>query len=85
MEYRRDRLFVRSTRYLTDTLQLGANFNLQEQGRASRCMRKSVEVAVDLTWWCSKDVQVMGGYTYQRLTNPVRCRPSHPLFSLPPV
>ncbi|MBX3370287.1 MAG: hypothetical protein KF793_07820, partial [Nitrospira sp.] len=28
------------------------------------------EAAVDLTWWYSKDIQVMGGYTFQRLTNP---------------
>ena len=62
--------FVRTTRYLTDTLQLGANFNLQERDRGQPVHEKKREAAVDLTWWWSKNVQFMGGYTFQRLTNP---------------
>jgi hypothetical protein len=62
--------FVRSTRYLTDTLQLGANFNIQERERGQPVHEKKREAAIDLTWWYSKDIQVMGGYTFQRLTNP---------------
>ncbi|MCW5800456.1 MAG: hypothetical protein KIT40_18340 [Nitrospira sp.] len=62
--------FVRTTRYLTDTLQLGANFNIQERDRGQPVHEKKREAAVDLTWWYAKDVQVMAGYTYQRLTNP---------------
>lgn len=62
--------FVRSTRYLTDRLQLGANFNIQERDRGRPVHEKKREAAVDLTWWYSNHVQIMGGYTFQRLTNP---------------
>lgn len=62
--------FIRTTRYLTDTLQLGANFNIQERDRGQPVHEKKREAAVDLTWWYSKDVQVMAGYTFQRLKNP---------------
>lgn len=62
--------FVRTTRYVTDSLQMGANFNLQERQRGLSIHEKKREVALDLTWWYSKNVQVMAGYTFQRLTNP---------------
>ena len=62
--------FIRTTRYLTQTVQLGANFNIQQRDRGQPVHEKKREAAVDLTWWYSKDVQVMGGYTFQRLTNP---------------
>jgi hypothetical protein len=62
--------FVRTTRYLTETLQLGANFNIQERDRGQPIHEKKREAAIDLTWWYSQSVQLMGGYTYQRLTNP---------------
>lgn len=62
--------FVRTTRYLTDQLQLGANFNIQERARGQPIHEKKREAAVDLTWWYSKDVQFAAGYTFQRLTNP---------------
>lgn len=62
--------FIRTTRYLTDTLQLGANFNIQERDRGQPVHEKKREAAVDLTWWYSRDVQVMAGYTFQRLKNP---------------
>jgi hypothetical protein len=62
--------FIRTTRYLTETLQLGANFNLQERDRGQPIHEKKREAAIDLTWWYSPSLQFMGGYTYQRLTNP---------------
>jgi hypothetical protein len=62
--------FVRTTRYLTDQLQLGANFNIQERDRGQPIHEKKREAAVDLTWWYSKDIQFSAGYTFQRLTNP---------------
>ena len=62
--------FVRTTRYLTETVQLGANFNIQERDRGQPVHEKKREAAVDLTWWYSRNVQFMGGYTFQRLTNP---------------
>ena len=62
--------FMRTTRFLSETLQLGANFNLQERDRGQPIHEKKREAAVDLTWWYSKDMQFMAGYTFQRLTNP---------------
>jgi hypothetical protein len=63
-------LFVRSTRYLTDTLQLGANFNLQERDRGQPVHETKREAAIDLTWWWSSRTQFTVGYTFQRLKNP---------------
>jgi len=62
--------FIRTTRYLTDTLQLGANVNIQERDRGQPVHEKKREAAIDLTWWYAKDVQIMAGYTFQRLKNP---------------
>lgn len=62
--------FVRSTRYLTDSLQLGANFNLQERDRGQPIHEKKREVAIDLTWWWSNRTQFTVGYTFQRIKNP---------------
>ena len=62
--------FVRTTRSLTERLQLGANFNIQERDRGQPVHEKKREAAVDLTYWFSKDVQLMAGYVFQRLKNP---------------
>ena len=62
--------FIRTPRYLTDTLQLGANFNLQERDRGQPVHEKKREAAVDLTWWWSNRTQLTVGYTFQRLKNP---------------
>jgi hypothetical protein len=62
--------FVRTTRYVTETVQLGANFNLQERDRGQPIHEKKREAAIDFTWWYSPSIQFMGGYTFQRLTNP---------------
>jgi len=63
-------LFVRTTRYLTDDLQLGANFNLQERDRGQSPHETKREAAVDLTWWVSPKIEFTAGYTYQRIKNP---------------
>lgn len=62
--------FVRSTRFLTETIQLGANFNVQERARGRPVHERKREAAVDVTWWRSNRMQVMFGYTYQRIENP---------------
>ncbi|GMV50545.1 MAG: hypothetical protein NBKEAIPA_03081 [Nitrospirae bacterium] len=62
--------FVRSTRYLTDVLQLGANFNIQERDRGQPIHERKREAALDLTWWYSSRTQFTVGYTFQRLKNP---------------
>ena len=62
--------FVRTTRFLTDSIQLGANFNIQQRGRSQPVHEKKREAAIDLTWWWSSRIQFMFGYTYQRIENP---------------
>src|SRR5437867_1007682 len=63
-------LFVRSTRYLTDSLQLGANFELTERARGKPVHEKKREAGVDLTLYLSSHTQVTFAYTYQRIQNP---------------
>ncbi len=62
--------FVRTTRYLTDTVQLGANFNIQERDRGQLIHERKRETALDLTWWWSNQTQFTVGYTFQRIKNP---------------
>lgn len=63
-------LFVRTTRFLTETLQLGVNFNLQERARGLPVHERKRETAVDLTWWLSTRARMTMGYTFQHITNP---------------
>ncbi len=63
-------LFVRTTRHLTDDLKLGANFDMSERARSLPVHEKKIEVASDLTWWLSSQVQLTVAYTYQRIQNP---------------
>lgn len=63
-------LFIRSTRYLTDHLQLGTNMNYQERERGLPVHEQKREISVDLTWWLSRRMQIVCGYTYQRIKNP---------------
>lgn len=62
--------FVRTTRYLTDALQIGVNLDLQERGRGFPVHERKRETAFDLTWWLSARTQWTVGYTYQRIKNP---------------
>jgi hypothetical protein len=62
--------FVRTTRFLTESIQLGANFNIQERDRGKPVHEKKREAAVDLTWWWSSQIQFTVGYTFQRIENP---------------
>lgn len=63
-------VFVRSTRYLTDDVQLGTNLNFQERGRSQANFEQKREVAFDLSWWLSARTQFQVGYTFQRIKNP---------------
>ena len=63
-------LFIRTTRYLTDNLQLGNNLNLQERARGQSVHERKHEAAVDLTWWVNARTQITLAYTYQRIKNP---------------
>jgi hypothetical protein len=63
-------LFVRSTRYMTGSLQLGVNFEMSERARSQPAPEKKLEAGVDLTWYRSSNMQVSFAYTYQRIENP---------------
>lgn len=63
-------LFIRTTRYVSDHVQLGANFNLQRRDLLGLFPEKKTETAFDLTWWLSSRSQFTIGYTYQRIQNP---------------
>lgn len=62
--------FIRSTRYLTDDLQLGTNLDYQERGKGQPIHERKQETSVDLTWWVTPKTQITLGYTYQRIKNP---------------
>jgi Capsule assembly protein Wzi len=62
--------FVRSTRYMTDTFQVGTNLNYQERQRGLPVHERKYEGSTDVTWWFSKKGQFSVGYTYQRIYNP---------------
>jgi hypothetical protein len=63
-------LFVRTTRYFTENLQLGVNFNFQMRGRLQPLHEKKHEAAVDLNWWLSNTIQFTVGYTFQNIEHP---------------
>jgi Capsule assembly protein Wzi len=63
-------IYIRSSRYLTDKLQLANSFNHQERARGLPVHERKQEMSVDLTYWVSARTQVSLGYTYQRLKTP---------------
>lgn len=63
-------LFVRTTRYATEDLQIGTNLNYQERDRGQPVHERKYEVGTDVTWWYSRKTQFGFGYTYQRIYNP---------------
>ena len=63
-------LFIRSTSFLTDDIQLGADLDYYERNRGLPVHEKGREAGVDLTWWLSSHILITAGYTYQRINNP---------------
>lgn len=63
-------LFIRTTRYVTEELQLGVNVDLSERSRGQAVHEKKREWGMDLTWWISSRTQFTVGYAYQRISNP---------------
>jgi hypothetical protein len=62
--------FIRSTRYLTDVLQLGVNFDRWERAKGLPVHEKGESVGPDLTWWVSPYIQWKFTYMYQHIQNP---------------
>ena len=62
--------FVRSTRYVTEDLQVGSNFDYQERQRGLPVHERKYEASTDVTWWFSRKGQFSFGYTFQRIHNP---------------
>lgn len=63
-------VFVRSTRRLTDNVQIGSSLNYQERNRGLPVHERKREASVDLTWWISNKAQFSMGYVYQRIRSP---------------
>lgn len=63
-------IFVRTTRLVSDNLQIGVNLNLQRRGAGQSPHESKKEFAADFTWWLSDRTQFTFGYTYQRIKNP---------------
>ncbi len=63
-------LFIRTTRHLTEDLQLGVNLDLSERARGLPVHEKKRESTVDLTWWLSSRTQFTVTYTHQRIQDP---------------
>jgi hypothetical protein len=62
--------FLQTTRSLTETIQLGVNFNLQRRGLLETVQETKRETAVDVTWWLAPRWQVSVGYVHQRISHP---------------
>ncbi len=62
--------YVRSTRFVTESIQLGLAFNVQERDRGQPVHERKQEIALDGTWWLSSRALVNIGYTYQQIRNP---------------
>jgi hypothetical protein len=63
-------LFIQSTRYVTDQLQVGHHLDYQERERDLPVHERTYEAGLNLTWWFSSQTQWTLGYTYQRIKNP---------------
>ncbi|WP_455388168.1 capsule assembly Wzi family protein [Petrachloros mirabilis] len=63
-------LFIRTTRYVTDNLQIGHSLDYTERNRGGPVTERKQEVSADLTWWVTPRTQVTLGYTYQHIKNP---------------
>ena len=62
--------YVRSTRYMTEAVQLGLTFNIQERDRGQPVHERKQEIGLDINWWLSRRAQLHAGYTYQKIKNP---------------
>ncbi len=62
--------FLRSTRYMTDQLQLGLNVEYSERGKGEPVHEKKREAGLDLTWWLTPKFHFTVSYTYQHIENP---------------
>ena len=63
-------LFIRTTRYVTDNVQIGHSLDYTERNRGGPVTERKQEVSADLTWWMTPRTQVTLGYTYQHIKNP---------------
>ena len=62
---------LRTTRQVRPNLQVGSYLEFEERRRGVPVHERKYESGIDLTWWMSSRVQLTGGFTYQRIDNPV--------------
>ncbi|WP_455377944.1 capsule assembly Wzi family protein, partial [Petrachloros mirabilis] len=63
-------LYIRTTRYMTEDVQIATSLNYQERERGQPDHERKYEVGSDVTWWFSTKTQFGIGYAYQRIYNP---------------
>jgi hypothetical protein len=63
-------LFLRSTHYVSETIQVGGNLEFSQRDRGLAVYETKREFSSDVTWWVTSKVQWTAGYTYQWLKNP---------------
>ena len=63
-------LYIRTTRYVTEDVQIATSLNYQERERGQPVHERKYEVGTEVTWWLSAKTQFGIGYTYQRIYNP---------------
>jgi hypothetical protein len=64
-----DDLFIRITRYLTDWLQVGIQFDIERHGLSNPVIEKKKEAALDGSIYISRRIRYMIGYEYERIYN----------------
>lgn len=62
--------FLRTTRHMSDNVIVGLNFDYSQRGMSLPQHEKKREVAADVNWWVTSQVQLTVGYTYQHIQNP---------------
>lgn len=62
--------FLRVTRHMSDDVVVGINLDYSQRGMSLPQHEKKREVAADVNWWLTSQVQLTVGYTYQHIQNP---------------
>jgi hypothetical protein len=62
--------FVRTTRQMTDNLQMGINLDFQRRGLLLPVHESKIETTGDVTWWLTRKTSLTIAYTFQQIKNP---------------
>jgi hypothetical protein len=62
--------FVRTTRQMSDNLQVGVNLDFQRRGLLLPVHESKIETTGDVTWWLTRQTSLTVAYTFQQIKNP---------------